>query len=81
MNLTQEKLTLMFQLENQSCVGLVNDLKQMDTVDEKNLMHIFIQDMIKFFSTKEEQFYQQIYKKYDSSDLLFYVESEDGWDE
>lgn len=81
MNLTQEKLTLMFQLENQSCVGLVNDLKQMDTVDEKNLMHIFIQDMIKFFSTKEEQFYQQIFKKYDSSDLLFYVETEDGWDE
>ena len=81
MNLTQEKLTLMFQLENQSCVGLVNDLKQMDTVDEKNLMHIFIQDMIKFFSAKEEQFYRQIYKKYDSSDLLFYVETEDGWDE
>ncbi|MBM6830963.1 hypothetical protein [Faecalicoccus acidiformans] len=81
MNLTQEKLTLMFQLENQSCVGLVNDLKKMDTIDEKNLMHIFIQDTIKFFSTKEEQFYQQIFKTYDSNDLLFYVETEDGWDE
>lgn len=75
MNLTQEKIILADQVQastKNSMIKYINHAK----IDKNggDILKFFVQDTLRFYLSNSENFYQQIWKRYDIDDLLFQID-------
>lgn len=73
MNITQEKLLLVYQIQANSKQALCSELKTLNQKKVDAFTHEFIQDMMRFFEKRTDDFYQEV-KRYDVLDFALYVD-------
>lgn len=74
MNITQEKMVLLHQINAAAKETMLKILKENDRMEERDLGHLFLIDMIRFFENKSEAFYRNVKTKYDIDDFVIYVD-------
>lgn len=73
MNITQEKLLLVYQVRAGNNEVFCSELKRLNQKEVNGFTHGFIQDMLRFFEGKSDVFYTQV-RKYDVKDFALYMD-------
>ncbi|MDC0828000.1 hypothetical protein [Faecalitalea cylindroides] len=73
MNITQEKLLLVCQIQAANNTTFCTVLKDLNQKEVDPFTHSFIQDMLRFFENRSDQFYAQV-RRYDVKDFALYMD-------